>query len=73
MIGAIRTKEKAVIVGAKESGKTSLITSLYSNLKQLGNRNKFDLGDWEVSQFISDETDDPHVFDFEGACERLKG
>lgn len=73
MIGTIRTKEKAVIVGAKESGKTSLITSLYSNLKQLGNRNKFDLGDWEVSQFISDETDDPHVFDLEGACERLKG
>ena len=73
MIGAIRTKEKAVIVGAKESGKTSLITSLYSNLQQCGNRKDFHLGDWEVSRFISEETDDPHVFDFQGACNHLKG
>ena len=73
MIGTIRTEEKAVIVGAKESGKTSLITSLYSNLQKCGSRSDFDLGDWEVSRFISDETDDPHVFDFQGACNRLKG
>lgn len=67
-----RTKVKAVVVGAKECGKTSLITSLYSNLKMHGNREKFDLGEWEVSRFISEETDDPHVFDFQGACNRLK-
>ena len=73
MIGTIRTHVKAVIVGAKECGKTSLITSLYSNLQKCRTRREFDLGDWEVSRFISDETDDPHVFDFQGACNRLKG
>jgi len=67
-----RTEVKAVVVGAKESGKTSLITSLYSNLRQQGNRQDFNLGEWEVSRFISEETDDPHVFDFQGACNRLK-
>lgn len=66
------TKVKAVVVGAKECGKTSLITSLYSNLKALGKHKDFDLGDWEVTRFISEETDDPHVFDFQGACDRLK-
>jgi len=67
-----RTNVKAVVVGAKECGKTSLITSLYSNLQMHGNRNGFDLGEWAVSRFISEETDDPHVFDFQGACNRLK-
>ena len=67
-----RTKVKAVVVGAKECGKTSLITSLYSNLLMHGNSKDFDLGEWKVSRFIREEPDDPHVFDFKGACNRLK-
>ena len=72
MIGTIRTKVKAVVVGAKECGKTALITSLYSNLRRLDPRTGFDLDEWEISRFLEDSSaNDSHAFDLEGACIRL--
>ena len=72
MIGTIRTTVKAVVVGAKESGKTSLLTSLYSNLKQLNNE-ELNLGEWELDRCpdLDEGRQDGPAFDIERACDSL--
>lgn len=60
---------KIVVIGAKGSGKTSLLTSLYSNLKQ-GRLPLFNLDPWDVTHFEDCSADIPEGvkrFDIEGA------
>ena len=68
------TSIKVVVIGAKGSGKTSLLTSLYSNLKQ-GDISLFNLDPWYVTHFEDCSADIPagiKKFDIEGARCSLK-
>ena len=66
---------KAVVIGAKGSGKTSLLVSLYSNLRA-GSTEKFNPSKtWKVDPFESCEDElPPNIphFDFDGARREMK-